>query len=422
MSLFSIDTITARDVDVNKKFRSATTLHESSVLDSFVDRPDYNISYSDLRRESELSIAEATAEYTKFWCKAIIETETIEDYIVNEAGFVDKIKEVVNKIVEALKNALRTAKAKITDFFSKFNDKVKSLKNKAELGIMGRPEYNMLKTYQTHFVEFAAKHKAKMTNIKIYPYIDICNYSINSTPNTGTNPSEIITALTAEFAKGQENSAFVLAYDYKRAEAFKKNLASADPDTKAKMMSELRSKIAMDDDDAAVAKAMLMPKNPSSLGELATGDKLMYGKEIADKLPAFDDYFRGGDQISLAELDNERFKNFVVNVAVTCFDEKVKAPSYLKYLDQCLSDCDNIKKLIKGTDPNTLAKHETDENMAAVQLTLDKTRASVMAKLVELLISYYSSHSKCMQDAYSMGLRKIELMRTTIAKIEGSTF
>lgn len=121
MSIFNSKNITAK-TRVDKFYRGDVLTESASALDNMTVVQD-NRSCDDIRREAEISIMEADAEFIKSWSSTLLECTSDTDIIVNEGKILGRLVELVKKIFAAIKKVFVTIGEKIKAFFQKISGK-----------------------------------------------------------------------------------------------------------------------------------------------------------------------------------------------------------------------------------------------------------------------------------------------------------
>lgn len=118
MSLFSTSNITCNErSSVGRNFRD-TINESSSPINRFTEKPDTR-SFDEIFYEADIAIREASNSMNKLWYKSVLESDTVESAIINEANIFSKIVEVIKNIFERVKKALSAVAKKVREFFAK---------------------------------------------------------------------------------------------------------------------------------------------------------------------------------------------------------------------------------------------------------------------------------------------------------------
>ena len=105
MSLFSTSNITCNErSSVGRNFRD-TINESSSPINRFTENPDTR-SFDEIFYEADITIREASNSMNKLWYKSVLESDTIESAIINEANIFSKMIEVIKTIFDAIKKAI----------------------------------------------------------------------------------------------------------------------------------------------------------------------------------------------------------------------------------------------------------------------------------------------------------------------------
>ena len=121
MSIFNSKNITAK-TRVDKFYRGDVLTESASALDNMTVVQD-NRSCDDIRREAEISIMEADAEFIKSWSSTLLECTSDTDIVVNEGKIFGRLVELIKKIFGAIKKVFVTIGQKIKQFFQKLSGK-----------------------------------------------------------------------------------------------------------------------------------------------------------------------------------------------------------------------------------------------------------------------------------------------------------
>ena len=106
MSLFSTSNITCneRPSVVESNFRD--TINESaSPINRFTEKVETR-SFDEIFYEADIAIREASNSMNKLWYKSVLESDTVESAIINEANIFSKMIEVIKTIFDAIKKAI----------------------------------------------------------------------------------------------------------------------------------------------------------------------------------------------------------------------------------------------------------------------------------------------------------------------------
>ena len=106
MSLFSTSNITCneRPSVVGSNFRD--TINESaSPINRFTEKVETR-SFDEIFYEADIAIREASNSMNKLWYKSVLESDTVESAIINEANIFSKIVEVIKTIFDSIKKAI----------------------------------------------------------------------------------------------------------------------------------------------------------------------------------------------------------------------------------------------------------------------------------------------------------------------------
>lgn len=118
MGLFSTSNITCNERPfVGRNFRD--TINESaSPINRFTEKAETR-SFDEIFYEADIAIREASNSMNKLWYKSVLESDTVESAIINEANIFSKIVEVIKNIFEKVKKALSAVAKKVREFFAK---------------------------------------------------------------------------------------------------------------------------------------------------------------------------------------------------------------------------------------------------------------------------------------------------------------
>lgn len=118
MGLFSTSNITCNErPSVGRNFRD--TINESaSPINRFTEKAETR-SFDEIFYEADIAIREASNSMNKLWYKSVLESDTVESAIINEANIFSKIVEVIKNIFEKVKKALSSMAKKVREFFAK---------------------------------------------------------------------------------------------------------------------------------------------------------------------------------------------------------------------------------------------------------------------------------------------------------------
>ncbi len=118
MGLFSTSNITCNErPSVGRNFRD--TINESaSPINRFTEKAETR-SFDEIFYEADIAIREASNSMNKLWYKSVLESDTVESAIINEANIFSKIVEVIKNIFERVKKALSAVAKKVREFFAK---------------------------------------------------------------------------------------------------------------------------------------------------------------------------------------------------------------------------------------------------------------------------------------------------------------
>ena len=122
MSLFSTSNITCNErSSVGRNFRD-TVNESSSPINRFTEKPDTR-SFDEIFYEADIIIREASNSMNKLWYKTVLESDTVESAIINEANIFSKLIEVIKTIFDAIKKAIsswvKKAKTLLQKIFKK---------------------------------------------------------------------------------------------------------------------------------------------------------------------------------------------------------------------------------------------------------------------------------------------------------------
>ena len=105
MGLFSTSNITCNErSSVGRNFRD-TINESSSPINRFTEKPDTR-SFDEIFYEADIAIREASNSMNKLWYKSVLESDTVESAIINEANIFSKMIEVIKTIFDAIKKAI----------------------------------------------------------------------------------------------------------------------------------------------------------------------------------------------------------------------------------------------------------------------------------------------------------------------------
>ena len=118
MGLFSTSNITCNGrPSVGRNFRD--TINESaSPINRFTEKAETR-SFDEIFYDADIAIREASNSMNKLWYKSVLESDTVESVIINEANIFSKIVEVIKNIFERVKKALSSMAKKVREFFAK---------------------------------------------------------------------------------------------------------------------------------------------------------------------------------------------------------------------------------------------------------------------------------------------------------------
>lgn len=118
MALFSTSNITCNErPSVGRNFRD--TINESaSPINRFTEKVETR-SFDEIFYEADIAIREELNSMNKLWYKSVLESDTIESAIINEANIFSKVVEVIKNIFEKVKKALSAMAKKVREFFAK---------------------------------------------------------------------------------------------------------------------------------------------------------------------------------------------------------------------------------------------------------------------------------------------------------------
>ena len=118
MGLFSTSNITCNErSSVGRNFRD-TISESSSPINRFTEKAETR-SFDEIFYEADIAIREASNSMNKLWYKSVLESDTVESAIINEANIFSKIVEVIKSIFEKVKKALSAVAKKVREFFAK---------------------------------------------------------------------------------------------------------------------------------------------------------------------------------------------------------------------------------------------------------------------------------------------------------------
>ena len=122
MSLFSTSNITCNErSSVGRNFRDNIN-ESSSPINRFTENPDTR-SFDEIFYEADIAIREASNSMNKLWYKSVLESDTVESAIINEANIFSKMMEVIKTIFDAIKKAIsswvKKAKTLLQKIFKK---------------------------------------------------------------------------------------------------------------------------------------------------------------------------------------------------------------------------------------------------------------------------------------------------------------
>ena len=105
MGLFSTSNITCNErPSVGRNFRD--TINESaSPINRFTEKAETR-SFDEIFYEADIAIREASNSMNKLWYKSVLESDTVESAIINEANIFSKMIEVIKTIFDAIKKAI----------------------------------------------------------------------------------------------------------------------------------------------------------------------------------------------------------------------------------------------------------------------------------------------------------------------------
>ena len=122
MGLFSTSNITCNErPSVGRNFRD--TINESaSPINRFTEKAETR-SFDEIFYEADIAIREASNSMNKLWYKSVLESDTVESAIINEANIFSKMIEVIKTIFDAIKKAIsswvKKAKTLLQKIFKK---------------------------------------------------------------------------------------------------------------------------------------------------------------------------------------------------------------------------------------------------------------------------------------------------------------
>lgn len=118
MGLFSTSTITCNErPSVGRNFRD-TISESASPINRFTEKAETR-SFDEIFYEADIAIREASNSMNKLWYKSVLESDTVESAIINEANIFSKIVEVIKTIFKKIKEALGAMAKKVRAFFEK---------------------------------------------------------------------------------------------------------------------------------------------------------------------------------------------------------------------------------------------------------------------------------------------------------------
>lgn len=126
MGLFSTSTITCNErPSVGRNFRD-TISESASPINRFTEKAETR-SFDEIFYEADIAIREASNSMNKLWYKSVLESDTVESAIINEANIFSKVIEVIKTIFDAIKRAIASMLRKAGAFLQKiFKKKPKS--------------------------------------------------------------------------------------------------------------------------------------------------------------------------------------------------------------------------------------------------------------------------------------------------------
>lgn len=126
MGLFSTSTITCNErPSVGRNFRD-TISESASPINRFTEKVETR-SFDEIFYEADIAIREASNSMNKLWYKSVLESDTVESAIINEANIFSKVIEVIKTIFNAIKRAVTSMLRKARAFLQKiFKKKPKS--------------------------------------------------------------------------------------------------------------------------------------------------------------------------------------------------------------------------------------------------------------------------------------------------------
>lgn len=105
MGLFSTSTITCNArPSVGRNFRD-TISESASPINRFTEKAETR-SFDEIFYEADIAIREASNSMNKLWYKSVLESDTVESAIINEANIFSKMIEVIKTIFDAIKKAI----------------------------------------------------------------------------------------------------------------------------------------------------------------------------------------------------------------------------------------------------------------------------------------------------------------------------
>ena len=122
MGLFSTSNITCNERPfVGRNFRD--NINESaSPINRFTEKAETR-SFDEIFYEADIAIREASNSMNKLWYKSVLESDTVESAIINEANIFSKMIEVIKTIFDAIKKAIsswvKKAKTLLQKIFKK---------------------------------------------------------------------------------------------------------------------------------------------------------------------------------------------------------------------------------------------------------------------------------------------------------------
>lgn len=126
MGLFSTSNITCNErPSVGRNFRD-TISESASPINRFTEKVETR-SFDEIFYEADIAIREASNSMNKLWYKSVLESDTVESAIINEANIFSKVIEVIKTIFDAIKRAIASMLRKARAFLQKiFKKKPKS--------------------------------------------------------------------------------------------------------------------------------------------------------------------------------------------------------------------------------------------------------------------------------------------------------